>query len=100
MSGGAMSEDPRSDLAKEIDATMRALESFEVAGTDIKSLATERGDALPVLAHGVRIALAAAATALGECRLDVPYAPMQPINDNQGFRWCCTHSPPHCSPLS
>jgi hypothetical protein len=58
---------------------------------------TEQTDAVAVLARGVRLALTAASATLGECRLAVPYAPMQPIQDSSGLRWCCTHNPTHCS---
>ena len=37
--------------------------------------------------------------AMGECRRSVPYAPLRPIIDeNNAFRWCCTHSEEHCAP--
>jgi hypothetical protein len=87
-------DDPRSELVREIEATIASLEDVEEAPYRVLE---SQPESFVLLARGVRLALTAAASALGECRLQVPYAPMQPVNDNQGFRWCCTHSPPHCS---
>lgn len=40
---------------------------------------------------------AMSARLLGECRVEKPYKPLRPIIDENGnFRWCCTHSTPHC----
>jgi hypothetical protein len=36
---------------------------------------------------------------IGECRREHPYAPLRFIVDSSGRRICCTHSPPHCSPV-
>lgn len=36
-------------------------------------------------------------TTLGECRMDVPFAPLKIIQDESGVRYCCTHDPQHCS---
>jgi len=42
--------------------------------------------------------LLASASAIGECRLAKPYAPLKPVIDDQGhFKWCCEHNPEHCS---
>ncbi len=34
---------------------------------------------------------------MGECRLDRPFAPLMPVIDSDGYKWCCTHDPEHCS---
>jgi hypothetical protein len=42
--------------------------------------------------------VASAASGLGECRKDHPYASLRPIIDENGdFKWCCTHPSTHCS---
>jgi len=33
----------------------------------------------------------------GECRKEEPFTSLQLVLDGQGLRWCCTHSPTHCS---
>lgn len=34
----------------------------------------------------------------GECRVEVPYAPMRPVIRADGTRvWCCSHETEHCS---
>jgi hypothetical protein len=33
----------------------------------------------------------------GECREAEPFTSLQLVLDGQGLRWCCTHSPTHCS---
>jgi hypothetical protein len=50
-----------------------------------------------LLAQSLRLVLAATSSGIGECRLVLPYSPMRPVNDTTGFRWCCNHSPQHCS---
>jgi hypothetical protein len=34
----------------------------------------------------------------GECRRSRPYAPLQPVLDENGLRWCCNHPTEHCVP--
>jgi hypothetical protein len=63
----------------------------------------ERGDfgaapELVAIAQVAKLGLAASAAGLGECREETPFASMYPLRENGVFRWCCTHSPPHCSP--
>lgn len=54
---------------------------------------------LHTLSKSLTTFLAAQAATLGECRRETPYAPLQPVIEADGsFRWCCTHSTPHCSP--
>ena len=51
-----------------------------------------------VAAAAVRASLEVVAQAGGECRQAVPYSPMQPVLDAGGvLRWCCNHTPEHCS---
>ena len=89
----------RADHFAQIPAILDDLATLErrYLETRYVTSATDPPDSLPTLIRGVQLALSAAVTALGECRLDVPYAPMQPVNDSNGFRWCCTHNPTHCS---
>ena len=48
------------------------------------------------LAHALRTTLLAVSASLGECREDVPYAPMHPVRTPEGeLIWCCTHNPAH-----
>lgn len=87
--------DPRGALQKAIAHAIEELVQLEERPTR-GPLALRGGDELALLARGVRLALAAAASTLGECRLELPYAPMQPVLDDAGLRWCCTHPTPHC----
>jgi hypothetical protein len=91
--GGLAAEDPQSELRKEIEDVLQRLRSVEgLAGEELPAA----GDVMVVLARGIRLALEAAGATLGECRLELPYAPIQPIRDDSGLKWCCTHNPPHC----
>jgi hypothetical protein len=42
-------------------------------------------------------AVASLLSALGECRLLEPYAPLRPVLTKDGLKWCCTHDPEHCA---
>ncbi len=61
----------------------------------------ERGggsDLTSSLVKSVRALLVALSASIGECRLSDPYSPLHPVIDGDGsFRWCCNHSPQHCS---
>ncbi len=55
-------------------------------------------DLTSALVKAVRALLVALSASIGECRLSNPYSPLHPVIDDEGsFRWCCNHSPQHCS---
>jgi hypothetical protein len=61
----------------------------------------ERGggsDLTTALVTSVRALLVALSASIGECQLGNPFSPLHPMIDSDGsFRWCCNHSPQHCS---
>ncbi len=70
-----------------------------------ESLRADDFDLVERPVHNARLAFTVSAlaqavgTMLGECRRDLPYAPLQPIiNVDGSFAWCCTHKTPHCAP--
>lgn len=73
----------RQRVREQID-TLLAGESID------KALASAMSDTLAAVE-------AIADATLGECRLAQPFSPLRPILDDDGLRWCCTHSPPHCA---
>ena len=45
----------------------------------------------------LRSVLAELGGTIGECRREVPYAPLQPVIQPTGqLKWCCTHAETHC----
>jgi hypothetical protein len=55
-------------------------------------------DVSNALIKAVRALLVALSASIGECRLSNPYSPLHPVIEADGsFRWCCNHSPQHCS---
>jgi hypothetical protein len=58
----------------------------------------EGADLTVALVRAVRALLVALSASIGECQLSQPYSPLHPVIDADGsFRWCCNHSPQHCS---
>jgi hypothetical protein len=81
---------PYEELQGQIEAALEALEDRRTHG--LRAL-TDRPDEL---ADALRTTLLAVGASMGECRQDVPYAPMHPVRKNDGtMLWCCTHHPPH-----
>lgn len=57
-------------------------------------------DRIKAVAASVRVALTALEESVGECQVDVPYAPIHMVRLPDGKReWCCSHEPPHCDPV-
>ena len=54
-------------------------------------------DELQTLVVMTTALMLAAMSGAGECRKATPFSPLQPVLDDDGFRWCCTHPTPHCS---
>lgn len=75
-----------------------ATEALSAIGSIVERGTLEAAPELTAIAQGVRLALAASAAGLGECREETPYTALYPIRENGVLRWCCTHRPPHCSP--
>ena len=49
------------------------------------------------LVRALRVALTASNSAMGQCQIDVPFAPLHPVITKGGqFRWCCSHPTQHC----
>lgn len=46
-----------------------------------------------LLVHG----LAKFLDSVGECQRSRPFQPLFPVYDDKGLRYCCTHSPRHCT---
>lgn len=90
-----MAERPFFDVEafnQEAQQTAERLYSL-VEGRGFEEASTE-----DVVARAAYLALTASAAALGECRREIPYAPLYPLIDSDGeFKWCCTHSPSHCT---
>ena len=86
---------------------MRDRSSLEALEDEISSAiwqvdqVAERGggsDLTTALVQAVRALLVALSGSIGECRQSNPYSPLHPVIDVDGsFRWCCNHSPQHCS---
>jgi hypothetical protein len=80
------------DLQAQITDALERLDAQRAP--DAESLAFLR-DEHP-LTRVLRTLLLTAGASLGECRQDIPYAPMHPVRKNDGTMiWCCTHDPPH-----
>jgi hypothetical protein len=41
--------------------------------------------------------VAANFSGFGECREELPYAPLKPVLRNGEIVWCCEHDPEHCA---
>lgn len=89
---------------EELGLLARIDDALKRARGDFRSLSLERPRPdqtemlLLVLEANQVILRAMSETLLGECRAEEPYKPLRPIIDENGiFRWCCTHTPPHCS---
>lgn len=80
------------ELVIELREALEALEERIGVGPDNPELLATRAM--------LRFTLSAAESGggIGECRRDEPYAPLRPVMEPDGtFKWCCTHSPEHCS---
>ena len=81
-------EDARSEVARRIEESPKE-EMPQSADVEAVLRASETT---------LRTVNALVSVTLGECQVDVPYAPMRPVIDVDGnFKWCCTHPEPHCS---
>ena len=81
---------PYEELQRQIDVALEALEDRR--SQRLLSL----GDRPDALADALRTTLLAVGASMGECREDVPYAPMHPVRKADGTMiWCCAHVPPH-----
>jgi len=83
----------------EIDA-QHAIHSLVGAIGDLQSAALRLDENTRTKLYVSTAALSAllAGASSGECRLQLPTAPIQIVSDDNGFRYCCTHPTPHCSP--
>jgi hypothetical protein len=80
------------ELQAQITDALERLDAF--AAPDVEHFDPVPGEHLLVAV--LRTTLLAAGASLGECRQDIPYAPMHPVRKNDGtMLWCCTHDPPH-----
>jgi hypothetical protein len=81
---------PYDELQNELRAAVEVLDAASAAPED-------RPTEAPLVAKALRATLLAVAEGMGECREELPYAPMHPVRTSDGkFRWCCTHDPEHC----
>lgn len=82
------------------EGLLRALEDLQGAFSEGEFQAEDEAGRAPgmlVLARGLEVALTALAASVGECQMDVPYAPIQMVRHPDGTKeWCCSHSPSHC----
>lgn len=93
-----MADHPGDSLRAQIRWSIESLRQAHGEAPAIAGLAVESGQLSPALLRALETVLAAADALLGECRLDTPFAPLQPTIDANGdFRWCCTHDPEHCA---
>ena len=85
-------------LTARIDALLRE-RGVDPGRPAIGSARADDTEMLALALHASRLMLAMSeSTLLGECRREKPFKPLRPIIDENGtFKWCCTHSPPHCS---
>jgi hypothetical protein len=82
---------------QEAEQTAEKLSSL-MEGQGLEGQGLEDSSTDVVVARAAYLALTASAAALGECRREMPYAPLYPLIDSDGeFKWCCTHSPRHCT---
>ncbi|MEL6645790.1 MAG: hypothetical protein AAFQ79_17800 [Pseudomonadota bacterium] len=92
----------RIDAALEAQTAVVTLERLpDIATGAVQSDVTTvgSGETMTLQLEAARLMLSAmSATMLGECRAEEPFKPLRPIIDEHGkFKWCCTHTPPHCS---
>jgi hypothetical protein len=86
------------DVRRFQEEARAALASLDELDSDeMRSYGAPPSGDLAVVGRAARLALVAAASGLGECREDTPYAPLYPLIENGTFKWCCTHDPSHCS---
>lgn len=84
------------ELQAQLMQTVRELEALAERAPG-RGLTEADMPATVELLNGVRDTLLAAATGMGECQMDVPFAPMHPVRHPDGrFEWCCSHNPTHC----
>jgi hypothetical protein len=58
----------------------------------------DAAELMGAMVRAVKALLVAWSASIGECRRAQPYSPLHPVIDADGaFRWCCNHTPQHCS---
>lgn len=84
---------PYEELQGQIDAAIQNLDAYV---TQAEGGLQEALLSPSEVAHALRTTLLAVSASLGECREDVPYAPMHQVRTPDGeLIWCCTHNPAH-----
>lgn len=91
MEADIASSDVRATISESISSLEQIAAGTHPEGDELRVVATH-------LAGALVVTLAALSASLGECRNAVPYSPMHPVLDSNGFRWCCNHDPQHCGP--
>ena len=88
-----------SDIKDEIESLFARID--EISGnypTNTEDISLVEQKLLLNLEASRMLLNAMSSTVMGECRREHPYKPLRPIIDEDGkFKWCCTHTPPHCS---
>lgn len=79
--------------------TLDRLPDLTTGGVQAEHASVGSHETMTLQLEATRLMLSAmSATMLGECRVETPFKPLRPVIDEDGnFKWCCTHTPPHCS---
>lgn len=91
-------EQARSEVRRQLEQVLANVENVEQQNLDVDEAQSALRESVEMLQEmQERLESPMVDTALGECRLEVPYAPIRPVRDeNNVLRWCCTHDPEHC----
>lgn len=88
------------DRSRLIEELAAALDQLEARPSLMTLSRRDQAEQIQDLQSAVSLLLRASMAstmAIGECRAEVPYAPIFPvITEDQTLMWCCNHVEPHC----